>query len=110
MSRASSIISFPSSRFCLGGFRSKWGAITTQLGHGFDAKWGTVPDELGQPRIECPIENRSEQLGWRWFGGSGVGRGQRACGLQPPLFHFLHSAPYMVPVAGWNLGLADFLD
>jgi hypothetical protein len=45
---AGSIISFPSSRFYLDGFRSKWGGFSMEVGRGYDAsgapfrtKWGT---------------------------------------------------------------------
>jgi hypothetical protein len=42
-----SIISFPSSRFCLGRLRRKWGMVSTGTGARLRRMWGAVSNEVG---------------------------------------------------------------
>jgi hypothetical protein len=89
------------------------GWIPFAVGRDSAGKWGAVPEHVGhdsaavgQPESRCPVESGSDHLG-RWFCGNGLRSRRRAPGLYPVLFHFLHSAAYMVPVAGRDLGLAQ---
>jgi len=53
--RTSSIISFPSSRFCVDAFRSQWGTIALGSGALFQNMWGTIPVKWGN-RIALPLQ------------------------------------------------------
>ena len=102
------------------GFRSKMRPRFGGSGAALRRKWGTVPNEVGRrydasgalfrTKWGAPLRNRSEHFWRRWFCETVAGSWRRVPRLQPAPFHFLHSAPYMVPIAGGNLGLSNLLD
>src|SRR5207302_6131151 len=102
------IISFPSSssRLCFGirvpievgrDFDQRWGTVSTGNGAQFRTKWGAVSNEVGrsfdQSGATDPLPHGwSEHLWQRWFRGTDIRFRHRVRGLSRALFHFLHFA------------------